>query len=161
MLRRMDTSTPNRTANAAKTFRTPAGSGSHPEDPARGRRAALLVLAGVSMMLVSLLWPGATLSHPERDGVVYGGSGADEMWASDVGSAEDGASVLEARAGDDEIYGGAGVDVIDAGAGDDFVEVSGGGRDRVTCGSGIALVNADSGDIVAADCETVYVTPLH
>ncbi|HEX2293165.1 MAG TPA: hypothetical protein VHH55_07620 [Gaiellaceae bacterium] len=56
----------------------------------------------------------------------------------------------------DFLRGGAGADRIDARGGNDRIKVDGGGRDTVRCGPGRRdLVNADLGDRVASDCETV------
>src|SRR5215207_8870506 len=67
-----------------------------------------------------------------------------------------GAAVINGTKRNDFIRGGARPDRINAKAGNDRVKVDGGGRDIVRCGPGRAdLVNADLGDRVAADCETV------
>ena len=56
----------------------------------------------------------------------------------------------------DFLHGGAGRDLLDAGAGNDRVAAQyDGARDRVVCGAGIDVANADLLDSVAADCELV------
>ncbi len=63
---------------------------------------------------------------------------------------------LVSGAGTDFLSGGAGRDVLDAGAGNDrIVAQYDGSRDRVLCGAGLDIVNADLLDAVSADCETV------
>jgi hypothetical protein len=55
----------------------------------------------------------------------------------------------------DLLLGTLGVDRIVARAGNDRVDVTGGHRDRVSCGPGTDLVAADQSDGVAVDCEVV------
>lgn len=75
--------------------------------------------------------------------VIYGGASDDS---------------LSGGAGDDEIYGGEGSDLLLGGTGDDFIEAADGVRDMVGCGPGADVVSADGEDLVASDCETVYVS---
>ena len=44
---------------------------------------------------------------------------------------------------------------MSGGAGNDRIMAAGGGRDRVSCGSGFDRVVADSNDRVGGACETV------
>jgi hypothetical protein len=53
------------------------------------------------------------------------------------------------------IDGGSGVDAISAGDGEDAVRDVDGLADRIACGPGTDRVEADTADVVAADCETV------
>ena len=60
------------------------------------------------------------------------------------------------RGGNDLIDGRGGADLLAGGAGDDrLAAASDGSRDRVRCGTGLDVVTADLGDVVAADCEVV------
>jgi Ca2+-binding RTX toxin-like protein len=53
------------------------------------------------------------------------------------------------------ISGGDGVDTLVGGSGDDVITTRGLYSDRVRCGAGNDTVNADTGDVIDADCETV------
>lgn len=66
-----------------------------------------------------------------------------------------GAAVINGTKRSEFLRGGPRADRIDARAGNDRIKVDGGGRDRVRCGRGVDLVNADATDRVARDCETV------
>lgn len=55
----------------------------------------------------------------------------------------------------DLLFGGARADIVSARGGNDRVKVDGGRIDRVSCGRGFDLVNADLRDRVARDCEVV------
>jgi Ca2+-binding RTX toxin-like protein len=70
-------------------------------------------------------------------------------------SGGDGNDSLQGGNGNDTLRGNRGLDTHSGGAGDDFVDTRGDKGDVVTCGVGNDFVNADSGDTVAADCETV------
>lgn len=70
-------------------------------------------------------------------------------------SGGDGNDSLQGGNGNDTLRGNRGLDAHSGGAGDDFVDTRGDKGDTVTCGVGNDFVNADSGDSVAADCETV------
>jgi hypothetical protein len=67
----------------------------------------------------------------------------------------DGNDSIVGAAGNDTVQGGPGADTIDAGPGDDIVNVPDGTADKVTCGTGIDTVRADTTDEVALDCENV------
>ena len=67
-----------------------------------------------------------------------------------------GAAVILGTIGPDELIGTARADRLNARAGSDRLLISGDGRvDRVRCGPGRDIVNADLFDKVAADCEVV------
>ncbi len=93
------------------------------------------------------------------DDTVYGGP------ALQVISGGPGDDFLEGGIGDGTITGGPGKDTIrlrgvgltkvDAGAGNDTIHARGTGRGRITCGSGRDVAYADTGDLVARDCERV------
>jgi len=72
-----------------------------------------------------------------------------------VGSA--GPNALSSGDGNDTVAGGDGGDTIDTGAGDDTVNAADGYADRVVCGPGTDVVNADTLDLISASCETVNV----
>jgi BNR repeat-like domain/RTX calcium-binding nonapeptide repeat (4 copies) len=56
----------------------------------------------------------------------------------------------------DFLRGGPGSDRIEGRGGNDRIKIDGGSRDRVRCGAGrFDVVNADSADLVAPDCETI------
>jgi hypothetical protein len=66
-----------------------------------------------------------------------------------------GATVINGTKRGELLRGGPRADRIDAKGGSDRIKVDGGGRDTVRCGRGVDLVNADAGDRVARDCETI------
>ncbi|CAN5172168.1 MAG: exo-alpha-sialidase [Actinobacteria bacterium] len=67
-----------------------------------------------------------------------------------------GADRLLGIAGSDFLHAGPGRDVVDGGAGNDRIGVQyDGATDRVTCGAGLDVVNADLADAVSRDCELV------
>ena len=66
-----------------------------------------------------------------------------------------GPDVIAGRGGSDRIYGGKGRDRLDGGAGNDAIYARDGVRDVVRCGTGRDRVEADRGDSVARDCESV------
>jgi Ca2+-binding RTX toxin-like protein len=70
-------------------------------------------------------------------------------------SGGDGNDSLQGGNGNDTLRGNRGLDTQSGGAGDDFIDTRGDKGDVVTCGVGNDFVNADAGDTVAADCETV------
>jgi Ca2+-binding RTX toxin-like protein len=70
-------------------------------------------------------------------------------------SGGDGNDSLQGGNGNDTLRGNRGLDTHSGGPGDDFIDTRGDKGDVVTCGVGNDFVNADSGDSVAADCETV------
>ena len=111
------------------------------------RLALALLSAGL------LLTPSATAAR------LVGTSGPDLL----VGTArpdsifgDAGRDRLYGMAGNDFLHGGPGRDLVDGGRGDDrIVAQYDGASDRVLCGPGLDVVNADLGDSVAADCELV------
>ena len=108
----------------------------------------------VTVVLVALLAVGVASARN-----VTGTAGNDRL----VGTP--GADVIRGLAGRDQLFGrggndflqaGTGHDLVDAGPGADRVAVSyDGARDSIRCGSGTDVVNADSTDTVARDCELV------
>jgi len=96
--------------------------------------------------------------------VAIGGPASPDAWAksfrgtpgSDRLLGTHSGDVIEGLAGDDVLRGRAGRDVLAGGAGDDRIAAQADvGRDRVRCGPGRDVVNAELGDVVAADCEVV------
>lgn len=109
-------------------------------------------LAG--LMLIGLVLSGSavakTIEGTDRNDRLLGTPRADAIFGR-AGSDE-----LRGAAGTDFLSGGPGRDVMDGGPGDDrIVAQYDGSRDRVECGSGADIVNADQLDRVSADCELV------
>ena len=72
---------------------------------------------------------------------VYGNGAGNRLWG---------------LAGADTIYGGGGGDTLDGGEGPDTLTSNGDAtKDSSTCGAGGDVANADTIDVVAADCESV------
>ena len=105
------------------------------------------------------------LGGPGNDGVlggigsdnVVGGTGNDYVYGA-IGSDR-----VVGGEGDDLVWGGpypeTDKDILSAGDGDDviFVDNRTPARDVVSCGGGFDRVGADSKDVVAPDCEKVFV----
>jgi Ca2+-binding RTX toxin-like protein len=66
-----------------------------------------------------------------------------------------GRDTLYGLGGDDTLVGGTGADVLVGGAGNDTFLARDGARDRISCGSGRDLIQADPSDRVSRDCERV------
>jgi Ca2+-binding RTX toxin-like protein len=86
--------------------------------------------------------------------VIYAGPGDDPFLAGDDGPA-DGDDVIYGGPGDEmEIIGGNGADVIYGGDGSDFLfEIWDRGPDKLYCGEGKDVYNADKKDVVSSSCE--------
>lgn len=87
-----------------------------------------------------------------------GGPGADELGGAD------GRDVLRGGRGRDAVEGGDGRDVLFGGPGDDSLtgsiwdaDLGDDARDRIRCGPGYDRVRADRFDLVARDCEAVWI----
>jgi len=109
-------------------------------------------LAG--LVLVSLVLTGTavakTIEGTDRGERLLGTPRADAIFG------REGNDQLDGAAGTDLLSGGPGRDVIAGGPGNDrIVAQYDGSRDRVACGSGADLVNADQLDSISADCELV------
>ena len=104
--------------------------------------AALLVCAGLLLMVPAAAEAWASSVSGSEEGEVLRGSGRDER--------------VTGLGDEDELYGGEGTDKLLSGAGDDFVEASDGERDVVSCGPGVDVASVDFVDLVARDCEKVY-----
>ena len=89
----------------------------------------------------------------------------DTAYGRDFVDAGPGNDVVHTHGNDDRLIGGSGVDhllpgdgedVVSAGPGRDAVVANGDGRvDRIRCGTGLDVVEADRADRVARDCEII------
>ncbi len=89
----------------------------------------------------------------------------DTAYGRDFVDAGPGNDVVHTHGNDDHLLGGSGVDhllpgdgedIVSAGPGRDAVVASGDGRvDRIRCGTGLDLVQADRADRIARDCEII------
>jgi hypothetical protein len=89
---------------------------------------------------------------------LLGGSGADRLTAGPAGDevdAGEGNDSVDGGDGDDTIDGGLGIDSLAGRAGADRLISRDGLADSVVCGEGADVVDADTFDEVAADCEEV------
>ena len=115
-------------------------------------RAAFAVPA--LAVLVALVGLGVA-----RAAELNGTQGADRMVGTrqaDTIRGRGGNDRIEGRGGADLLVGGAGRDVVLGQAGPDRVALQAdGARDRVECGLGLDVVNAEHHDVVADDCEVV------
>jgi Ca2+-binding RTX toxin-like protein len=99
----------------------------------------------------------ATVALPVA-ATVLGGPGADRLGAGEAGDEIDGGEgndAVSAGGGDDLISGGTGADELDGGPGADRLVARDGLTDVVRCGDGADVVDADTLDTVALDCENV------
>ena len=81
------------------------------------------------------------LSGTARTDSIFGGGGGDRVVAG---------------AGADFLHGGPGRDLLDGGGGNDRIAAQyDGARDRISCGPGLDVVNADLLDTLTPDCELV------
>ncbi len=104
--------------------------------------AAVLVLAGAAH--------AARIAGTARDDTLSGTARADTILG------RDGRDRIAGAGGADFLHGGPGRDVLDAGPGADRIAAQyDESRDRVRCGTGPDVVNADLADSVAGDCELV------
>jgi RTX calcium-binding nonapeptide repeat (4 copies) len=96
--------------------------------------------------------------------VLIGGPGSDVLRTgapADQVRGDDGNDDLAAGGGNDVVDGGLGFDALSGGDGDDLVRDADGLADRIECGAGADRVEADTTDVVAADCETVGRTAVN
>src|SRR5688572_21710448 len=109
-----------------------------------------IVIAAVAFLLVAGSAGAARIAGTDRADRLTGTPRADTIFG------RDGRDRIAGEAGADFLSGGGGRDAIDGGPGADRVVAQyGGSRDRVRCGRGTDLVNADLADLVAGDCELV------
>lgn len=106
-----------------------------------------LALAGILLTGTAV---ASTIDGTDRSELLIGTARADVILG------RRGNDELQGRTGTDFLSGGPGRDLIAGGPGNDrIVAQYDGGRDRVLCGSGLDIVNADLLDAVAVDCELV------
>ncbi len=110
---------------------------------------AILALGGGGADTLATGQPADVLVGNEGNDTLDGGPGDDQV------NGNEGDDTLRGSAGNDVVQAGPGADVVEAGPGDDDVRLRDGSPDRVACGDGADRVDADAGDEVAADCETV------
>jgi hypothetical protein len=102
----------------------------------------VLVLAGTAA--------ARTIEGTNRSERLVGTARADVLFG------RGGSDRLFGLAGTDFLHGGPGRDLLDGGAGNDRIAAQyDGSRDRIVCGGGPDVVNADLLDAVASDCELV------
>src|SRR5215208_386433 len=147
----------------------------------RGENDRIFSLAGKDILIggtgKDLLWGGAirsshhdlpvdyTSSGGEKklvggsgNEVLYGGRGSDIILGNEGNDLLIGNDFLSGNAGEyshpvkDTLSGGEGNDVF-------WVDNDPAGKDIVTCGSGFDRVLADRADVVAPDCEKVFIAP--
>ena len=90
--------------------------------------------------------------------LLLGGPGADTLrtgGSADQVRGDDGNDDVASGAGNDVVDGGFGIDRLDGGEGDDLLRDADGLADTITCGPGSDTAEADTADVVAADCEFV------
>ena len=117
-----------------------------------------------------------TMFNTDAGGTLNGRGGDDKLSGFDLDDTIDGGAgndQIQGGYGHDTITGGPGRDVINGDAsgstchwiqcrspyGNDKIDARDGEVDSVTCGVGEDTVEADPGDTVAADCETVHRAP--
>jgi RTX calcium-binding nonapeptide repeat (4 copies) len=112
-----------------------------------------------SMRILAALALALVLAGAAQAARIVGTAGGDRLLGTaraDTILGSGGRDRLQGRSGADFLHGGAGRDQVDAGAGADRVAVQyDGSADRVRCGPGVDVVNADLPDNVASDCELV------
>ncbi len=103
------------------------------------------------------------LTAGSRADTLLGGDGRDRLNGAAGDDRLDGGSGDDALAGADgadTLDGGLGRDLVDGGAGDDLLRGRDGQADDLRCGAGADRVEADTLDVVAADCERVERAPI-
>ena len=109
------------------------------------RRALVVLLAS---LVVTGAAPGATIKGSGRRDTLRGGSGNDVLYGYG------GNDRIEGRGGNDLLNGGAGRDVLLGGAGNDRLTSADGVAERVSCGPGRDIADADLSDVLTG-CEVV------
>ena len=92
------------------------------------------------------------------DDIMAGRKGNDRIFGNrgeDRITGDRGSDTIDGGPDDDTIFGNLGDDEAAGGAGNDRINVVGGGRDIVRCGTGDDRVFADARDRVATDCERI------
>ncbi len=99
----------------------------------------------------------ATIDVPLRV-VLFGGPGSDVLRtgaSADEVRGDAGNDNLATGPGNDVVEGGLGYDVLAGNEGNDTLRDADGLADRISCGPGADRVEADTTDVVAADCELI------
>ena len=131
-----------------------------------------LIGQGGNDILLSLAGDDTLLGGPGKD-VVNGGNLQEPFGGNKTLVGGEGNDAVQGGLGSDSSVGGDGNDfmvggefeppavrdTLSGGAGDDVIEVFNkpAGKDVVTCGGGLERVHADSKDLVAPDCERVFI----
>ncbi|MGH2545164.1 MAG: calcium-binding protein [Ardenticatenaceae bacterium] len=92
------------------------------------------------------------------DDSLCGRGGDDQLFGgigSDMIDGEGGNDTINGGPGDDTIIGGPGSDEIRGGLSDDTIFAADGEVDNIVCGAGIDDVEADTFDVIRANCENV------
>ncbi len=122
--------------------------GTEGPDTLRGTNGAdQLVGKGGNDVLLALAGNDTLLGGPGKD-ILYGGSRAEPSGGN---------KTLVGGDGNDTLLGALGSDIMVGGDGNDVIDVLGAGKDVVTCGGGFDRVLADRADLVAPNCERVFV----
>ena len=142
-------------------------------DTLRGTNGAdQLVGKGGNDILIALAGDDTLLGGAGKD-ALYGGSLQEPLGGDKNLVGGDGNDAVQGGLGSDNLVGGDGndfmvggefeppaaKDILSAGAGNDVIDVlnTPAGTDVVTCGGGLDRVLADRADVVAPDCERVFV----
>jgi Ca2+-binding RTX toxin-like protein len=144
-------------------------------DTLRGTNGAdTLIGKGGNDILLALGGNDTLLGGPGKD-VVNGGSLQEPLGGDKNLVGGDGNDAVQGGLGSDNMVGGDGNDLmvggefeppaakdtLSAGAGNDVIVVINvpAGKDIVTCGGGLDRVLADRADLIAPDCERVFIGP--
>jgi Ca2+-binding RTX toxin-like protein len=133
-----------------------------------------LIGQGGNDTLLSLAGDDTLLGGPGKD-VVNGGSLAEPLAGNKNLVGGEGNDAVQGGLGSDNVLGGEGndymvdgepeppavKDILSSGEGNDVMNVANkpAGKDTVTCGGGFDRALADSKDVVAPDCEKVFIGP--
>jgi Ca2+-binding RTX toxin-like protein len=133
-----------------------------------------LIGQGANDTLLSLAGDDTLLGGPGKD-VVNGGNLAEPFAGNKNLVGGEGNDVVQGGLDSDNVLGGEGndymvdgefeppavKDILSSGEGNDVMNVANkpAGKDVVTCGGGLDRVLADSKDVVAPDCEKVFIGP--
>ena len=122
-------------------------------DTLRGSPAANFISGGGGSDTISGLGGNDILIAGSGGSTVSGGGGADTLYGVSLNDH------LSGGGGNDSITSGGGTDVLSGGRGNDSLfSQDDGVADRDMCGPGTDTANADTIDVVSADCETVTTT---
>jgi Ca2+-binding RTX toxin-like protein len=108
--------------------------------------------------LVEQVWGGPgddrlSESFPApSEAALVGGGGADVL------ESHDGRALLKGNPGPDAFFVADSEATVFGGDGNDTIHAAGSGRNRIHCGAGVDIVEADTLDAVDADCESVTIS---